>query len=373
MPARPTVLVLSQSDIGYARQIVRGVLAYAVAHDRWSVRCGAVPRPEMLETLNPGDDGGAVCFFPSEALERAVLKFYRAPVVNVSFNRPNSLLPRVLADNHEVGRRAARHLLERGFRRFAFAGNLGHGFAKWRLEGFTDELTGAGYDCDIHSAQPKAMPQWLSQSAKPVGIFTSGDGKARQIADFCHDLDIGVPEQVAVIGVDNDTFICESSYVPLTSVDTRGYDVGHRAAALLDELMQGAMPPDEPIIVPCGEVVTRRSTDTVAVDDPDLIFAMRYIREHACDPMRVDDMLEHMTLARRTLEKRFKRTFGRTLHNEIRRIQIERAKALLAETEMLVPEVAGAAGFCDRKLFTKAFGEATGMPPGEYRARNRRR
>ena len=373
MPSGPTVFVLLPNQISYARKIMRGVRAYADAHCTWWVRCGTVPKVEVLRKLNPGPDGGIIGFFSQRDQEAVVVEEHKVAAVNVSFRLPQSRLPRVIAGSEEAGRRAAQHLLERGFRHFAFAGPLELAYAEARQRGFRETLTEAGFNVNTAPTKIEQRHAWLEGLPKPVGVLGADDREAERLVDFCGELDIAVPEEVAVIGVDNDADTCEASHIPLTSVDTRGYEVGYRAAALLASLMAGEPPPTEPVLIPCGEVVVRRSTDTVAVDDPDLAFTMRYIREHACDPLRIDEIMEHLTIARRSLERRFKATFGRTLHDEIRRVQLERARELLTMTDLLVPEVAHRVGFADDRMFTKVFGKAIGVPPGRYRHENRRR
>jgi len=370
----PLILVLAPAELGFAREIVAGVRAWATAHaDRhWFLRCGCLPEePAVLARLKPPANGGAVAFLAGEPWEQAALDHYRTPVVNVSHNRPTSRLPRVLTDNVEVGRRAARHLLDRGFRHFAAAGSESFGFGAARRHGFTEELAEAGYACLDAPHGPKDLPAWLTEAPQPLGVMAISDTVGQQFVDLCHHAGLSVPEQVAVIGVDDDEHVCESTTPPLTSVDTRGYDVGYRAAAVLDGLMHGDAPPAEPVIVPCGEVITRRSTDTVAVADPQLNAALRFIRRRACEGIIVDDILDTLTISRRTLEQRFKKAFGRTLHEEIRRVQLEHARLLLSETELRIAEVAARCGFCDRRAFTQAFGAAFGTPPGRFRARLR--
>jgi len=371
VPTGPMVMVLVPMQDRFARQIVRGARAYVVAHQPWWLRCGGLTSVDGLRKLCAAADG-VVAFFGNPDHEQAVLDA-GVPAVNVSSRLADTRLPLVQPDHRAIGRIAAAHLLDRGFERFAFAGPVGHGYAAARLAGFEAAVGGAGFTCEVAPQSVALRHGWIAGLPTPVGVLAANDTEARRAADYCHELDIAVPEQVAIVGVDDDPDICESSHVSISSIDTRGFEVGERAAALLADLMGGDPPPQEPILIPPGELTVRRSTDVVAVADPDLAFTMRYIREHACDPLRVEEVLAHLTVSRRTLEKRFKAAFGRTLHNEIRRNQLERARQLLRTTDLRVPDVSRKVGFADDRMFTKVFGEAVGMPPGKFRDANRAR
>ena len=363
------ILVLMDPQYGFCREIVRGIRAFADAHGGWSLRWGN-PHVAVLRAMKPDECAGLICFFGSEDTDRVAAREFPVPTVNCSARQARSLLPRVLVDNAAAGRRAAEHLLERGFTNFAFHGIGGHFYSEERGRGFSDAVREAGCTCAVPPAgHLRELAAWLSGLERPVGILAADDRRAQRIIEACLDLGLGVPEEAAVVGVDDDEFLCESAAVPLSSVDTRGWRVGQRAAELLADLVAGKPRPADPILVPPGDVMTRRSTDTVAVDDPDLIVAVKFIRDHACERMRVEDIIENLRISRRTLEKRFKAALGRTLHEEIRRAQLDRARHLLTQTRLDIAEVADRAGFCDRKAFHKVFAEAMGMPPGVYRDR----
>lgn len=372
-PSR-TVLVFAPLEYGYGRDIVRGVRAYATAQGGWQLRIGAVPRVEQFARIYRRiAPAGAVVMAASEEIERALLDSFVTPVVNVSARQIASRLPQVIPDNVGVGRRAAEHLLLRGFKRFAFAGIPEMGFSRMRCAGFSQAVTQAGFDCEEIEVSRDDLRERLDALPKPVGLLAGEDRVALGVIDACFEAGLAVPEQVAVLGVDNDDYICDSGHVSISSVEVRGQDVGFRAAELLDRLIAGEPPPDAAVLVECGDVVVRRSTDTVAVADPDLAFAVRYIRDHACDPLRVEALMEHLTIARRTLEKRFKAEFGRTLHAEIRRVQLHHARELLTTTQLPIPTIASRAGFCDRHIFSKVFRQTFGTPPGQYRDAHRLR
>jgi LacI family transcriptional regulator len=197
------------------------------------------------------------------------------------------------------------------------------------------------------------------------------DFKGQQVLDVCAELGIAVPEQVAVIGVDNDSHLCSLCTPPLTSVvpDTRR--AGYEAARLLDRLMQGSPVPADAILVKPVGIVDRQSTDVYAIDDADVVRALRFIRAHACEGIRVADVLREVSLSRRVLESRFRELLGRTPHAEIHRLQMERACRLLTETDLPLVQVASQTGLAHAEYLSVAFKRHTGLSPRDYRRQHR--
>ena len=215
------------------------------------------------------------------------------------------------------------------------------------------------------------MKAWLEKLPKPVGVMACYDFRGQQLLDVCRELDIAVPEQVAVIGVDNDERLCQLCTPPLSSVipDSRG--AGYRAAQLLDRMMRGErVPADATLLSPLG-IAERQSTDMYAVDDADMATALRYIREHACEGIAVSDVLRVIPLSRRMLEHRFQKVIRRSPHAEIVRIRMERAARLLRETDLPLAEIAQRAGFASSIYLSKAFKNYTGVSPRSFRMNGR--
>jgi LacI family transcriptional regulator len=372
--SRPDLLVLLDPQLGLCRQIARGVWAYAAEDPQWWVRVGTVPSPNTLRRLVPDDLAGVIGFFGSGDLEDAAIETYlHAPVVNVSARPRESRLLRVLADNVQVGRLAGEHLLNQGFRHFAFAPISGHGYSIQREDGFREVIEEAGHEVLPGASSIRELPDWLGSLPRPVGVLVATDARAVQVLQACREVGLAVPEDVAIVGVDNDEYLCESSPIGISSVDPAGRRIGYHAAKLVAEIDAGGSSPGKPILTPPGRVVVRPSSDTTAIEDTDVAFAVRFIRDHACEKLRVDEILDHLDISRRTLEKRFRKHIGRTLHEEIRRVQMDTACMLLSETDLQIPEVAARAGFSDRKRFTTTFSDLFGLPPIRYRRQNRRR
>ena len=180
-----------------------------------------------------------------------------------------------------------------------------------------------------------------------------------------------VPDQVAVLGVDNDEINCELAGVQLSSIRLNTEEIGYTAADLLSKLIAGEPPPEKPILIPPVEVITRRSSDVLALSDPEVAAVVRFIRDSGGRDINVDDLLKHTSLSRRSLEMRFRKALNRSPFQEIRRVQLERAQLLLARTDRPVREIADACGFKESRQLSIAFHERLGLTPRQYRRRSR--
>jgi LacI family transcriptional regulator len=219
----------------------------------------------------------------------------------------------------------------------------------------------------FYEDQVGALRQWLKQLPRPTAMFATNDEFGRLVIQTCREIDVHVPEDIAVLGVDNDEVICELSNPPLSSIERGAERIGYEAAKLLAKVMTGGAAPSRPMLLGPVKVVTRRSSDTQAIDEPLVASAIRFIWDHVEERLDVDDVVKHVGVSRRWLEVCFGRTLGRSPAAEIRRAQIEHAKKLLVETDMLMPSVAAASGFTDAKLLIAVFRREVGMTPTQFR------
>jgi LacI family transcriptional regulator len=251
-----------------------------------------------------------------------------------------------------------------------------------RGEHFARALAEAGRDCSLY--QPAAKPgrpdpwksndagiaRWIETLPRPAGVLAAWDGCAVQILQVCRRIGVVVPDALAVLGVDNDELLCDLADPPLSSVATGFQEIGYRAAELLDRMMAGAeVPPGPQPIRPLG-VVTRQSTDMLAIDDRNVSEALRFIRERACHAIRVEDVLARVPLTRRVLESRFKRLVGRTPHAEIVHARLRHVEELLIETDLPLKSIASRTGFPHVQYLISSFKRNLGLTPGEYRLQN---
>jgi LacI family transcriptional regulator len=291
----------------------------------------------------------------------------------------------VLSDNRAIAQLAAAHLLERELKHFAYCGLPGICSSDERCRNFVQAIAAAGHEASIYDPPRRhramsiaasegyelqwegAMVRWLRALPKPVGVMACSDLRAHQVLIACDQNHLAVPEEVAVIGVDNDEVICGLTRPPLSSVEQNPEEVGYQAAALLDRMMEGATMSCEKIVVEPRGVVARQSTDVVAVPNVDVAAALHYIREHACDGLTVDDLLAHMAMSRRTLERRFVALLGRSPRDEISRVQLGHVKQLLVMTDYPLAKIAQLAGFRYVESMCVLFKNTTGQTPGQYR------
>jgi LacI family transcriptional regulator len=238
-----------------------------------------------------------------------------------------------------------------------------------------------GFPCAFYQPSRRTAPDdatlmedlvgWIRKLPKPVGVMACYDLRGVQALEACRRAVIAVPEEVAVVGVDNDEVLCELSHPPLTSIIPNTHRTGHEAAALLDRLMGGArIEPGATHLIPPLGIATRQSSDVLAIEDPHVARALHYIRQHACEGIKVTDVLRALPQSRRILENKFIKLIGRTPHEEILRVRLDRVKQLLHGTRLSLAEIAGRTGFNHVEYLTVVFRNKVGLPPGKYRAQN---
>lgn len=250
-----------------------------------------------------------------------------------------------------------------------------------RCETFRKLVVQAGFACDVFEARPswrtwertqEQMGKWLLRLPKPVAIMACNDERGQHVVDTCRCVGISVPDQAAIIGVDNDQELCNLSTPALSSVEVNSEQIGFSAAALLDQMMTaGVMRPPEDVRFPPSHVVTRLSTDTLAVRDPIVARALRFILGHATENISVTNVVDAAVTSRRYLERQMHELLGRSPNQEILRVRIQNARLLLLETDLSLPAIARKSGFNNYKYFGEVFGRETGQPPGEFRRQYR--
>ena len=291
---------------------------------------------------------------------------------------------RVYYDNSKIGAVAADHYLQRGFRHIAYlnVGNYWH--ETQRIPVIRERVEAAGasfYEIDFYHHflrnAPNALQnrrqaqEWLTDTIrhlpKPLGIVLSSDDWANCVLQACEAADAAVPEEVGVLGCDNDPTVCHCTPVSLSSIDVNWDAIGYDAAALLDRLMNGEKIPLSPVLIPPTGVVTRMSTNILAVSDPRIAKALSYIWDHFAHPIGAEEVAREAGLNRRTLERGFRKHLNRSVWQEITRIRVEKAKSMLWDTTAKAHEIAEKCGFSGIVAFSKVFLRLTGMRPSEYR------
>ncbi|MEI6781533.1 MAG: DNA-binding transcriptional regulator [Verrucomicrobiota bacterium] len=386
--ARHSVLLL----LGYYNvRLHTGIVRYA--HEADWVLNDAYVRIGLPPVWWRGDGILALISHPKDVV--ALRELPRLPLVDLSkgwisdsmpakYRASGIGRPRVYYDNALIGRLAAEHFLERGFKHVAYMNCGNYWMEVERMPAFRQTIEAAGsryYEIPYYKCFPRTSPrplrdhqrahQWLMKAVrelpKPVGIAASVDDVATRLLHACGDAGVSVPEEVAVLGCDNDPMVCDCALVPLSSVDIDWERVGYEGAKLLDQIMDGKRAPRRPILIPPKGVVTRLSTNILAVPDINIARAVRFIWDHYAEVIGTHEVAAAAGLSRRTLERGFRIHLGQSVNNEITQVRIERAKKLLLETNLKAHEVAQVCGFSGIVHFSKAFHRLTGTRPSHYR------
>ena len=377
--APPTVAVITDLSLGSGRDVMRGVTRYANLRRKWAL-CFDLHSKTPLDHLPECD--GAIVADNDQALFERVAARSRHVVRCSSLGEP-AACPVVQIDDEAAGAMAAEHLLSLGLSSFAYLGWDFEGFDQPRHRGFRRRLAQAGFD-DVatplpwgpweaaitHENHPKLI-EWIRSLPMPLGVLAVDDRVSNDLALACLNHRVAVPERVAIVGIEDDALPCESAWPPLSSVRCDFDGVGYQAARLLERMLDGETLSEEERLLrlpPLG-LVERQSTDIVAIADPELADALRYIRHHACDPCTVSDVLRQVPVSRRWLETRFSEHLSRTPHSEITRVRMETASGLLLANEWSMREVAKRCGYATVQSFTKAFQSAVGETPASFRRR----
>jgi LacI family transcriptional regulator len=376
------VALLIETSNRYGRDLLYGVRDWTRDGDRWAVRFTEQSRLAPLPSwLHEWEGDGIIARVDSPQIAAALRKT-RLPVVDVSAERFVSEFPRVSVDNGAVSRLAAEHLLSKGFRNFAFVGDAHFLWARQRGDEFRRALGGAGQTCRSFrevgrtakhpgsDAEIRALADWLATQPRPLGVFACYDGRAQLVLEACQLREWTVPDEIAVVGVDNDDVLCELCTPPLSSVLPNARKTGYEAAAMLARMMRGERLTSQTRYVQPVRVVERQSTDVVSVADRRVAQALRFIREHVGDRIDVSDVLRAVPMSRTLLEQKFKAALGHSPHREIVQQRIARARHLLVESEVSIAVVAELSGFDSASYLSVAFRRETGESPYAYRAKH---
>lgn len=376
------IAVVIPFDSNQAYDLMRGIAEFAAIKPGVSVLSFNKTQPLNARVLHQLDVHGVIARV-STAVEETALARLRRPVVNVSGAIATPKLVTVNTDDHLVGALAAGYFHRRGYRTLAYYGDGRHQASLLRCAGLTDEARRLGI-ARAHIRQllerPKAqlaksrdkLEGWLRRLVPPVGLLAFDDLTAAAVVASCLTIGLGVPRDVGVIGVGNDPERLALSPVPLSALELDSRRIGYRAAELLYAMCkERRIPPAEHLVKPL-KIVTRRSTDQYAVADEKVALALDFIREHLANTIYVPEIARAAGCSRRSLEARFRAAVGRSIYDHVQRERVERAREVLATTDLSVAEVAAACGFESANRFGLVFRRQIRMTPGAFRSRLKR-
>lgn len=381
---RPHVALLVETTLESGRDILRGIAHYNAQKGPWSIyhqpRSLFDEPPHWLE----GWDGDGIIARVQTAQMADAVRRSRIPCIDVLGAVEHSTIPLVHVDHRSLVHMAADHLIETGYRRFAYCGLPDQNWSRERATHFRQYITEHGYPIHCHEhITPKhaassnweraqnRLSAWLRELEQPVGILVCSDQIGTDVMDACRRAGIPVPDGAGVIGIDNDEPLCMVCDPPMTSIDAAHQHVGYRAAMELHRMMLGGTSLKQSVeIRPIG-VVRRRSTDALILNDANLVRALRFIKDFANKGIRVDTVAEQAGLSRSVLQRRFKHLLGRTVHEELLRTKLAKAEELLVTSTLPLAEIAEAAGFNHQEYMGVVFMKRHGLTPAAYRLRSR--
>ena len=379
------VAVLIESSRAYGRGLLLGVAKYVHERSHWQVysheRELQSTLPRWFDRWN-GD--GIIARIEGPAMAKAIGRL-SVPVVDLRRIGTGTDLPALHTDEHTVVSLVLEHFLERGFRHFGFWGFAGADYSERRQAILREQLRERKTPLHIYSPTPRARKgwtieyeqfepeleqngvHWLRKLPKPVAVMACNDIAGQQVLEVCRLAELRVPDQVAVIGVDNDEVLCQLADPPLTSIAPDTVRIGYKAAALLDEMMAGKRPQHmDRYIKPLG-IVPRRSTDTLVIPHAGAAQALSFLRRHYRDPITLKDLNSELPVSLRSIQDAFKKHVGRSLHQELDRLRTTFAKDLLREFNVKLHTVAVQCGFANPRHFRRAFLREIGQTPQQYR------
>ncbi len=371
--ARKKIMLMISTQYAHGRGVLAGIADYIDHHTPWQNLLEPELNPKIIAQ---GNYDGIISEPNSPGMYEALLAV-KVPVITVGSLPIEHGPPAVVVDNRAVGRMAGSHLADLGLKNLGFVPRSGTHYSLQREAGLTECATQRKltvWRCPDETVDDEpALIAWLKKLPFPIGILAANDREALRVSRACRLANLRIPEQVALMGVDNEDESCRLAEPPLTSVDHGTRRIGYEAARMLDQWLTTGNRPEKSLLIQPVGVIPRPSTNLLAISDEDVVAALRFIRAGTSASLKVSDVLKHVAISRRSLEMHFQRLLGRTVHDEIIRVRIERAKHLLITSDWSILQIANACGFAFPSQFSHAFKRETGTQPLAFRHQYRYR
>jgi len=386
----PKVALLIETSRGYGRGLLRGIMKYSRLYGPWQFYLTPGDFEQIVPRMKDWKGDGIIARVFNKKTANLLLKagipivaLDLSPEIAKVFLRKGVRFVELVSDSQGATQMAMEHLIGKQFQQFAFAGYYGQIWSEKREKTFIDQMSQKGYQAHVYrmpqregvplnwEKEEQILAQWLKTLPKPIGLMACNDQRGREVLDACNLAEIAVPEEISVIGIDNDELLCELSYRPLSSVALNAVQGGYLAATALHEMIRGGSMENKKIIVPALHVVERRSTEVVAIDDPDVATALQFIHMQSPDQLTIENVVESTCVSRRVLELRLRKQLGYTILQEIQKVRIERAKRLLLETDYAISQIAEIVGYSTGSYLIQIFRCKVGMTPSKFRKKMR--
>lgn len=382
----PKVALLIETSRGYGRGLLKGISKYSRLHGPWQFYLTPGDFEQIIPKMKAWKGTGVIARVMDERTIILILKMGVPAILLDIPPEPTARARRrgvacveLASDSTGAATLIAESFLEKQFRHFAFVGYRDQIWSQIREDAFVAEIR--RHEREVHvyemplrkglpvrwELEEQRLARWLSELPKPIGLMACNDQRGREVLEACEVAGIAVPEEIAVIGVDNDELLCELSYPPLSSVALNAEQGGYLAAKMLDEMMSGKTAEMEKIVVSPLRIVERRSSEIVAIDDPVVAGAMQLIHTQPLTQLSVGGLARDLAVSRRALEIKFKKSLGRTILQEIHAVRLARSRKLLQETDLPIPQIAELTGFSSPSYLIQVFRGELGMTPMKYR------
>ena len=370
------IILLLETSRAFGRQLIIGIARYSRLNGPWSFYKEPTDLKSSIPHLTNWKPDGII--MRDSLISKELLKLNIPTILAIHDSKYPKDVPVIKTESFSIAKMASDHLLEKGFKNFAFCGFDNFDWSNERKKYFTRFISEAGYKADVYEAsntvkkrnwenEQKHVSKWIKSLPKPVGIFACNDDRGQHILEVCKMNNLKVPEEVAVIGVDNDPIVCDIGDPPLTSIDLSVEAAGYEAAKLMDAMISNRKTTGDNILVSPSHIVQRQSSDILAINDGKVAMAINYIRENAKNKILVQDVVGTVGLSRRTLERRFKKNVHRSIYGEIQRVRIELISKLLIETDLPIYQIASLFNFTDIEHISRYFKTEKGIGLREFR------
>jgi len=372
--SRKKILIIQNLALNLSRSISRGVFNYIrVNRLNWrpillDMSWNQGPRPYEFQYWD--DISGAIVAITSEEQLSEFKCPTKFPMVNTYAEEKLPVFPQVDTNGYQAGKMAAEYFVQKGFSSFIY---IETPYSKRRRQGFSRTLNAAGCRCEVFQLPIADDPnindllKIVSHAPKPIAMYCEYDQIAFRVIPHLEAAGFHIPHDIAILGTQNDEMICESARPYISSVKLPYKEVGYEAARILDNLMKGKPAPPHPVRLDPVAVIERQSTDILAVQDPQIKYAIHYIHTHAFGPIKVNDIARSCGVSLRILQRNFRDTLGYSLQKEIQRTRIVHAKELLRNTTLSLDDITERVGFSQKSYLGAAFRATTGMSPGKFR------